>query len=203
VKLRRRLYLQNTLPQSINTIQKTSPLIIYKIDGIDFMEGITMMKKAISCGIVGLFVLSGLVGIFFMVPYDVEAPGPTYVSGIISTNINWTVANSPYIVVGNILVESGATLAIEPGVEVRFDDYYYLWIDGELNSAGTETEMITFTSNKSTPDKADWDGIKIFNNMNNAVNVIKYTTIKYGFDAIRIELPNSSNDISVNVITME
>jgi len=48
----------------------------------------------------------------------------TDVSGVINTNTLWNLDGSPYIVTGGVLVESGATLTIEAGVEVRFDGYY-------------------------------------------------------------------------------
>ena len=40
----------------------------------------------------------------------------TNVSSNITTNTTWTLINSPYIVKSNILVNSGITLNIEPGV---------------------------------------------------------------------------------------
>ncbi|MDI6840490.1 MAG: hypothetical protein QMD71_06565 [bacterium] len=39
----------------------------------------------------------------------------TYVSGIIDTNTVWAPAGNPYIVTGNVLVDSAVTLDIEPG----------------------------------------------------------------------------------------
>ena len=42
----------------------------------------------------------------------------TDVSGNISSNTTWSLANSPYIVTGHILVPSGVTLTIEAGVTV-------------------------------------------------------------------------------------
>ena len=51
----------------------------------------------------------------------VTASGPTYVSGIILSDTTWTVADSPYIVTGNILVKNGVTLTIEPDVAVKFN----------------------------------------------------------------------------------
>ena len=44
----------------------------------------------------------------------------TDVSEPISTNTNWTKADSPYVVLNDVAVEVGATLTIDAGVEVRF-----------------------------------------------------------------------------------
>ena len=46
----------------------------------------------------------------------------TNVSGVISANTTWTKANSPYIVNSNLLINSGVTLTIDPGVVVKFDE---------------------------------------------------------------------------------
>jgi len=79
----------------------------------------------------------------------------TEVSGHITENSVWTLANSPYIVVGNVWVDSGVTLQIEPGVTVKFDtlpggvDTLSLIVDGKLYAEGEEDSLITFTSNET------------------------------------------------------
>ena len=42
----------------------------------------------------------------------------TDVSGDITTSTTWSVAGSPYVLVGGVTVRNGATLTVEPGVEV-------------------------------------------------------------------------------------
>ncbi|MDA3820390.1 MAG: hypothetical protein PF590_08035, partial [Candidatus Delongbacteria bacterium] len=71
----------------------------------------------------------------------------TDVSGLVSSNTVWTFANSPYIVTGNILVNNGVALTIEPGVIVKFNSGLSMQIDGTLIAQGTSSDSITFTSN--------------------------------------------------------
>ena len=85
----------------------------------------------------------------------------TNVSGIINTNTTWTQANSPYIVTGNILVQTGSTLTIEPGVVVKVNLGLYIRIDGSLNCVGTINNFIIFESNIGNPQRGDWSGINI------------------------------------------
>ena len=51
--------------------------------------------------------------------------GPAYAATHLSTttyttNTTWTVANSPYVLDGNVTVAAGVTLTIDPGVIVKF-----------------------------------------------------------------------------------
>src|SRR5258706_397178 len=81
----------------------------------------------------------------------------TNVSGGIYTNTTWTLAGSPYIVTGNVVVFPGNTLTIDPGVTVRFDDQQYLEIrQATLVATGTITDSITFTSNNPAPTPGIW-----------------------------------------------
>jgi len=71
----------------------------------------------------------------------------TNVSGIIGTNSTWNNAGSPYIVTGNLLVDTLVTLDIQPGVEVKLDSATYMMIKGTLNAVGTATDSIIITRN--------------------------------------------------------
>jgi parallel beta-helix repeat protein len=118
----------------------------------------------------------GLIGVSIeLVP--VGATDPKYVSGIISINTTWTFVNSPYIITGDILVEDGINLTIEPGVEVKFDDDYFMQVNGILYAVGNTENLIIFTSNKPNPAPEDWKDIKFNSNEN---STLKFCKIEYG-----------------------
>jgi hypothetical protein len=119
----------------------------------------------------------------------------TAVSGPITTNTIWTIANSPYIVTGDVIVRGAAenttaTLTIEPGVEVRFYQstglyvgdpttgapYYY----GAISAHGTELEPIVFTSNAIVPSPGDWKGIYFTNEIMDAATTLSRCAVLYG-----------------------
>ncbi len=91
------------------------------------------------------------------------------VSGAITDTTTWTLAESPYIVTGNILVMEDVRLTIEPGVEVRFDSDKTLMIEGELIARGTESNEIKFTSNQDAPQPGDWGYILFADSSTDAV----------------------------------
>ena len=82
----------------------------------------------------------------------------TDVIGILSSDTTWEVDKSPYVVTGPVLIESGVTLTVEAGVEVRCVVDSYIKVEGYLVARGTQSNKIVFTSNN---DIRDWDGIRI------------------------------------------
>ncbi|MBI4746293.1 MAG: Ig-like domain-containing protein [Deltaproteobacteria bacterium] len=82
--------------------------------------------------------------------------GTFITGGNITTDTTWTLANSPYIVTGSVIVNAGVTLSIEAGVIVKFDSLKSIQIDGALIARGQSANKITFTSAKSTPAAGDW-----------------------------------------------
>jgi len=73
----------------------------------------------------------------------------TEVTGILSSDTNWTQANSPYNLGGNVLVNQSVTLTIEPGVTVNLGDYYIM-INGTLRAIGTSVSPIQFNGGEIT-----------------------------------------------------
>lgn len=122
------------------------------------------------------------------------------VSGTISSNTTWTLANSPYVVTANVTVASPAVLTIEPGVIVKFETGTSLTVnDGaRLTADGTSSSRITFTSYKddvggddngdgtaTSPAAGDWSSI-LYNGYNSgatcyaALGSMKFADVRYG-----------------------
>jgi len=81
----------------------------------------------------------------------------TLKSGTLISNETWTAGGSPYVIQGNVLVSTGVTLTINPGVIVKFNSGMGLnAYMGTLVAQGTYTNPITFTSNKYDPAPGDW-----------------------------------------------
>jgi parallel beta-helix repeat protein/predicted outer membrane repeat protein len=76
-----------------------------------------------------------------------------YVSG------TWTAAGSPYLIEGNITIHEDSSLTIDGPVEVFFQDYYGLTVNGFLETLGNQLEWICFfPANTST----GWAGITLY-----------------------------------------
>ena len=79
------------------------------------------------------------------------------VGGFIDEDTTWGVEDSPIVLEGPVVVSRGATLTIEPGVEVRGTPGARLVVAGVLHAVGTRKDPIVFTSNH---DDKRWRGIR-------------------------------------------
>tara|TARA_Y100000588_G_scaffold119061_1_gene130354 strand:+ start:2548 stop:4596 length:2049 start_codon:yes stop_codon:yes gene_type:complete len=73
-------------------------------------------------------------------------PNTTVNSQILTEDTTWGLTGSPYLVKGNVRVDEGVTLTIEPGVDLRFNPGVYLDILGTIQAVGTPSQQITFES---------------------------------------------------------
>jgi parallel beta-helix repeat protein len=91
--------------------------------------------------------------------YDVTlSPGTVVVVSGTQSGV-WTAGNL-YEVIGSISVPIGETLVIEPGVTVKFMDFYSFNVSGTLMAIGTEEDSIFFASGRADINIGDWEEIK-------------------------------------------
>lgn len=99
----------------------------------------------------------------------------TSVSGALSGT--WTLAGSPYTVVGNAAVASGQTLSLDAGVQVLFAGNFSLTVDGTLITHGTPAQNVVFTTANPAPAPGQWQAL-IFNNT--STGTLANTRVRYG-----------------------
>ena len=112
------------------------------------------------------------------------------VSGLIDSDTTWSSSEcDPYVVTGNLSVQSGATLIIQASTTVKFDGLNVLAVAGTLVVRGTATSPITFTSNLASPAPGDWGFIHFADPSTDATfdgdgsytggSIIQYAVIEY------------------------
>ena len=86
--------------------------------------------------------------------------------------------NSPYLITGNVLVEKGKIMTIDPGVEIQITGDYYIQVEGKLSAVGTEQERIKIYG---IDDGAEnWDGLKFIYDNDSLISHIDVTGHKNG-----------------------
>ncbi len=89
----------------------------------------------------------------------------------------WTLAGSPYLIQGSVMIPDGTTLSIEPGVNVNFQGSYKLYIQGRLLALGNATDTIYFTAADTT---IGWLGLHFDNTpLTNDTSKIFYCKLQY------------------------
>jgi Right handed beta helix region len=89
----------------------------------------------------------------------------TSISSSLTTDL--TLSQSPYVVSNNVNVPSDASINIEAGVEIYFEEApigveaYTFDVEGKITAIGSESNFILFSSNNNYPDRGDWGGVHL------------------------------------------
>jgi hypothetical protein len=128
---------------------------------------------------------------------DNHINGLGYAGGTIESNTVWNVTDTSYYITNDIYVGTGITLAINPGVIIKFEIGRDLTIDGALQVQGTTDSPVYFTSIRddvvggdtngdggaSTPSWNNWRGIEFRDGSIDASSIIDHAVIRYaGYD---------------------
>lgn len=111
-----------------------------------------------------------------------------FVEGHITSNSTWT-SNNTYRVIGDVIIDPGVTLLIEPGTQIQFTDDTSLVVTGTLNATGDESNPITFTSSRivvSTAYRGAWNTI-IFNATTDEKLTLEHVKIEYATHGVTIK----------------
>jgi hypothetical protein len=88
---------------------------------------------------------------------DTDAIGWGY--GTLTGGHSWPALALPYVVTGDLDVAAGASLAIQPGVQIAFAEGTRLSSSGALQAAGTAEAPVRFTGTSKKPGW--WQGLDI------------------------------------------
>ncbi len=119
------------------------------------------------------------------------------VPGEITSAVTWTLANSPFIVPGDLTITDVGSLKIDPGVVVKMADSDALRandsgkveiriVGGSIIASTTSDQPIIFTTEKPTPTAGDWGGITLTNSSDDRTTLCG-VTIAYAATGLKIE----------------
>ncbi len=132
--------------------------------------------------------------ILFILGWAQPVLAATEVLGEIEGDTVWTAAESPFLITEDVYfspVDPGATLTIEPGVVVEFQEGTSLNVFGNLIVTGTPENNVQFTS----AEASNWQ-VNIFDSTDTQLNNLKIAKSDQG-------LFNFNSKVTVNNLTIE
>jgi len=107
---------------------------------------------------------------------------------LIVGNVTWT-NDLPYVILGGMQIDTGATLTIQPGCRIYSHADAPILVDGTLKTNGTVQQRIVFTGDRLDADYKDlpasWPGI--YFRSTSTDNVLTQTVIKNAYQAVVVD----------------
>ena len=127
-----------------------------------------------------------------------------FIKEVIKENTKWTTSGSPYVIKGDLIINQGVKLEIDPGVKVVFEKYSSrtngIEINGNLAINGTVNSPVNFTysenGNAISPDNFTYKGLYVTQTGSLTAN---YLNMEYKGEAIT-SLTNRGQAIIKNSI---
>jgi len=106
----------------------------------------------------------------------------------LSGQVTWN-NTLPYVILGGLLVDSTATLTIQPGTRIYLHATSPFLVDGTLVVNGTRQDSVVFNGDRLDPDysnlPASWPGIFFSNRSTN--NFLKHAVIKNAYQGLIVQ----------------
>lgn len=141
------------------------------------------MNKPFKSSVILLILAIASLCFFFKIP--IQQVRATYIWGPIKQDTVWTLVDSPFVVSGDIVIYPGATLTIEPAVEVRFGGNFSIIVEGALMAEGMGAANVKFTSNGLNPNPGDWGTILL--NDTDSIASLSNCTIEYATNGTQLD----------------
>ncbi|MCP4360199.1 MAG: hypothetical protein GY796_19500, partial [Chloroflexi bacterium] len=140
---------------------------------------------------ISLMIVTGLplLGLWLLLGVLAEDVHAADISGDITTDTTWTAVNSPYVITGAVRLLAGVMLTVEAGVEVQAQNNSGLIIQGHLQTLGSPTQPVTFTSVTQT-GPGDWYWIEVASTGSISMTG---TAVQYATTGLIIDGPNNNH----------
>ncbi len=142
------------------------------------------MKKLLSVLLIALFIFK-------------PAYSQTFISGIISSNATWTLANSPYVVTANTVIMPNVIINVQPGVLIKLMANVQISLRGTFNCIGTSSDSIWFTANDGL---THWEGFYVDNSSYNPKVNFRYCSVTLGNGIFSVVNYNASTDTLIKLV---
>jgi parallel beta-helix repeat protein len=138
-----------------------------------------------------LLMVALLLSAFAGTAYRGTVHASTDVNGIISSDTIWTKAKSPYNLTGNMAIDKGVTLIIEPGVTVNLNGYF-IRVNGTLTARGTSTDKVHLNDGyiEFTASSSGWDS------QTGSGSIIENAIINSRIETMEVSLLINNNTIT-------